>query len=187
MGIQKQGEIMSEVRPIIGPYGAENQAHIKNKNFLYTKEERQRRDQTPWTLVQGVLAPVQFVVFLVSLALVINYFISGNGENAALFSVVLKTIILYAIMITGSVWEKVVFGKYLFAKPFFWEDVFSILVLFLHSFYLVSLIIPTFSVVDQLSIALAAYLAYLINALQFLIKFRIATVEVKSSANEVSS
>ena len=81
-------------RPIIGPYGAENQAHIKNKNFLYTKEERQRRDQTPWTLVQGVLAPVQFVVFLVSLALVINYFISGNGENAALFSVVLKTIIL---------------------------------------------------------------------------------------------
>ena len=119
--------------------------------------------------------------------MVINYFISGNGENAALFSVVLKTIILYAIMITGSVWEKVVFGKYLFAKPFFWEDVFSILVLFLHSFYLVSLIIPTFSVVDQLSIALAAYLAYLINALQFLIKFRIATVEVKSSANQVSS
>ena len=34
---------------------------------LYTAEERLRRDASPWTLVQGVLAPVQFLVFLVSL------------------------------------------------------------------------------------------------------------------------
>jgi 3-vinyl bacteriochlorophyllide hydratase len=178
---------MGEVGPINGPYVAENQAHIDSKKFLYTKEERQRRDQTSWTFIQGVLAPIQFVVFLASLGLVINYFISGNGENAALFSVVLKTIILYIIMITGSIWEKVVFGKYLFAKSFFWEDVFSILVLFLHTMYLVSLTISSVTVVEQLSIALAAYLAYLINALQFLIKFRIASLELKSSANEVSS
>jgi 3-vinyl bacteriochlorophyllide hydratase len=89
-------------------------------------------------------------------------------------------------MITGSIWEKVVFGKYLFAKPFFWEDVFSMLVLFLHSIYLVSLIIPSITVIEQLSIALAAYAAYLINALQFLIKFRIASSEAKSLASEVS-
>ena len=40
---------------------------------LYTVEERSRRDATPWTMVQGVLAPVQFGVFLVSLGLVLNY------------------------------------------------------------------------------------------------------------------
>ena len=31
---------------------------------LYTDEERSRRDASPWTLVQGVLAPLQFFVFL---------------------------------------------------------------------------------------------------------------------------
>ena len=39
---------------------------------LYTAEERQRRDSSPWTMVQGVLAPLQFAVFLVSLALVLT-------------------------------------------------------------------------------------------------------------------
>ncbi len=34
---------------------------------LYTPEQRRRRDASPWTLVQGVLAPLQFGVFLVSL------------------------------------------------------------------------------------------------------------------------
>ena len=186
MSMSNEGEIMSEVGPINRPYMAKNQAHIDYKDFLYTKEERLRRDQTSWTFVQGVLAPVQFVVFLVSLGLVINFFITGSGQTVALFSVVLKTIILYVIMITGSIWEKVVFGKYLFAKPFFWEDVFSMLVLFLHSIYLFSLIIPSITVAEQLSIALAAYAAYLINALQFLIKFRTASSEAKSLAGEVS-
>ena len=36
---------------------------------LYSEAERKRRDTTVWTLVQGVLAPVQFLVFLVSLVL----------------------------------------------------------------------------------------------------------------------
>ena len=40
---------------------------------LYTPEERVRRDATVWTLVQGILAPVQFLVFLVSLGLVLRH------------------------------------------------------------------------------------------------------------------
>ncbi len=168
---------MSEIGSVNGPYMTESQANTRKRKFLYTKEERERRDKTPWTFVQGVLAPTQFVVFLISLALVGNYFFTGAGEDVALFSVVLKTIILYIIMITGSIWEKVVFGKYLFADSFFWEDVFSILVLLLHTIYIVSLIVPTATVDQQLSIALAAYFAYLINAIQFLMKFRIASVE----------
>ena len=86
---------------------------------IYTKAERQRRDATIWTLVQGVLAPLQFVVFLASLALVIRYLLTGEGYEIATISIVLKTLVLYAIMVTGSIWEKVVFGKWLFARPFF--------------------------------------------------------------------
>ena len=92
---------------------------------LYTPEQRQRRDSTRWTLVQGILAPVQFVVFLVSLILVIRYLATGQGFAAATASILVKTGCLYAIMVTGAIWEKVVFGRYLLAPAFFWEDVFS--------------------------------------------------------------
>ena len=170
---------MISVGPIKMPNFASGKDHNRRINPLYSKEERERRDKTPWTLIQGVLAPTQFVVFLISSVLVVNYFINGSGQEAAILSVVVKTLILYLIMITGSIWEKIVFGKFLFAKPFFWEDVFSILVLFLHTAYIVSLIIPGITVDQQLYIAIFAYLAYLINAAQFLFKFRQASCQAK--------
>ena len=106
---------------------------------LYTASERRRRDASPWTLVQGILAPIQFLVFLVSLGLVLRYLATGDGLAAATISIVVKTLTLYAIMITGSIWEREVFGRYLFAPAFYWEDVFSMLVLALHTAYLVAL------------------------------------------------
>jgi len=150
--------------------------HDRNQP-LYTPAERKRRDKTKWTLVQGVLAPLQFLVFLVSLALVLRYLLTGGGELAATVSVVIKTLILYAIMITGSVWEKVVFGKWLFARPFFWEDVFSMLVLALHTAYLVVLFTGWLDIRGQMLLALAAYAAYVINATQFLLKLRAARLQ----------
>lgn len=141
---------------------------------LYTEEERRRRDESPWTLVQGVLAPLQFLVFVVSTALVWRFLVTGDGEWAASLSVVTKTLILYTIMITGSIWERDVFGQYLFARPFFWEDVVSMLVLALHTAYLVCLFGGLLTVTEQMILALCAYLVYVINAAQFLIKFRIA-------------
>jgi 3-vinyl bacteriochlorophyllide hydratase len=148
---------------------------------LYTPDERKRRDASPWTLVQGVLAPIQFVVFLVSLALVLRYLATGEGAQAATLSIVAKTLILYVIMITGSIWEKVVFGRYLFARPFFWEDVFSMLVLALHTAYLASLIFDLIPLREQMLLALAAYATYVINAGQFLLKLRAARLEYARS------
>ena len=144
---------------------------------LYTSEERARRDATRWTLVQGVLAPLQFVVFLVSLVLVLRFLQSGQGETEATVSIVIKTLLLYAIMITGCVWEKVVFGRYLFAPSFFWEDVFSMLVLALHTAYLVALFTGSLPVREQMLLALAGYAAYAINATQFLLKLRAARLQ----------
>jgi 3-vinyl bacteriochlorophyllide hydratase len=144
---------------------------------LYTSEERARRDATVWTLVQGILAPVQFLVFLVSVVLVVRYLQTGQGEGAATFSIVLKTLLLYTIMITGCIWEKVVFGRYLFAASFFWEDVFSMLVLALHTAYLVALYTGSLSVREQMLLALAAYAAYAINATQFILKLRAARLQ----------
>ncbi|MEM6711205.1 MAG: 2-vinyl bacteriochlorophyllide hydratase [Pseudomonadota bacterium] len=144
---------------------------------LYTPEERARRDASPWTAVQGVLAPLQFLVFLISLALVARYLLTGEGLGAATWSVVIKTLVLYTIMITGAIWEKQVFGRYLFAPSFFWEDVFSMLVLALHTAYLVAVFADLLSAKGQMILALAAYATYVVNAAQFIWKLRQARLE----------
>ncbi len=141
---------------------------------LYTPEQRRRRDATRWTLVQGVLAPAQFLAFLVSLALVLRALTTGEGFAAAAVSVVVKTLFLYAIMITGALWEKRVFGVYLFAPAFYWEDVFSMLVIALHTAYLGALFGGWLGPRGQLLLALAAFATYVVNAGQFLLKLRAA-------------
>lgn len=144
---------------------------------LYTEEQRRRRDASPWTLVQGILAPLQFLVFLVSLVLVLRYLATGEGLAVATASVVIKTLVLYLIMITGSIWEKDVFGKYLFAPAFYWEDMVSMLVLALHSAYLAALFTGRLSPDQQMMLALAAYATYVVNAAQFIWKLRTARLQ----------
>ncbi|NSX53463.1 2-vinyl bacteriochlorophyllide hydratase [Parasulfitobacter algicola] len=144
---------------------------------LYTAEERVKRDQTIWTTIQGILAPLQFLAFIISLALVLRYLWNGSGYEAATVSVVIKTGFLYLIMVTGAIWEKVVFGQYLFARPFFWEDVFSFVVITLHTAYIWALLTGSLTPVQLMVLALAAYLAYVINAGQFLLKLRMARLE----------
>jgi 3-vinyl bacteriochlorophyllide hydratase len=154
---------------------------------LYTPEQRIRRDATKWTLVQGILAPVQFLVFLISLALVVRYLATGDGFVAATASIIIKTLVLYAIMITGSIWEREVFGVYLFAPAFFWEDVFSFLVLALHSAYLVALFAGFGDPRQQMLLALAAYASYFVNATQFILKLRAARRDERIALSMASS
>ena len=152
-------------------------AAMSPSRALYTPEQRVKRDRSVWTLVQGLLAPVQFLVFLVSLVLVLRYLATGEGQNIAIWSIVIKTITLYTIMITGCIWEKVVFDCYLFAPAFYWEDVFSMLVLALHTAYLVALATSSLTTQQLMYLALAAYAAYIVNAGQFIWKLRIARLD----------
>ena len=145
---------------------------------LYTPEERVRRDNSVWTLIQGILAPIQFLVFLVSVCLVVRFINTGEGLQAATISVVIKTLTLYTIMITGCIWEKVVFDCYLFAPAFFWEDVFSMLVLALHTIYLWAVYTDALTPLEQMYLALAAYVTYAINAGQFIWKLRMARLDM---------
>ena len=146
----------------------------ESHNPLYTPEERQRRDATAWTIVQAILAPIQFLVFLVSLVLVLRYLQTGDGAIAATWSVVVKTFLLYTIMFTGALWEKEVFGCYLFARSFFWEDVVSMFVIALHTAYLYAFVSGSLPLREQMLIALAAYTLYVVNAAQFVLKLRAA-------------
>jgi 3-vinyl bacteriochlorophyllide hydratase len=149
----------------------------KRNSQLYTAEERVRRDASRWTLVQGILAPAQFLAFAVSLVLVLRFLWTGDGYNAATVSILVKTGFLYVIMVTGAIWEKEVFGQYLFAPAFFWEDVFSFAVIALHTLYIYGLWTGAFTPHGLMVIALAAYATYLINAGQFILKLRRARLD----------
>jgi 3-vinyl bacteriochlorophyllide hydratase len=81
-------------------------------------------------------------------------------------------------MVTGCIWEKVVFGRYLFAPAFYWEDVFSMGVLALHTAYLVALATGSLAPRQLMLLALAAYATYVVNATQFLLKLRAARLDM---------
>ena len=147
------------------------------KTQLYTPEQRARRDASPWTTVQGVLAPAQFAVFLVSFGLVARFLLTGEGEAVATASVVLKTATLYLIMVTGSVWERAVFGRYLFVPAFYWEDMVSMVVLALHTAYIAALFTGALGSHQLMLLALLAYATYVVNAGQFVLKLRMARKE----------
>jgi 3-vinyl bacteriochlorophyllide hydratase len=157
---------MPKNRPSVAPYRP-----------LYTAAERARRDQTKWTLVQGILAPVQFLAFAISVILVCRYLLTGEGYGAATVSILIKTGLLYLIMVTGAIWEKVVFGQYLLAPAFYWEDVFSLAVIALHTAYLIALWKGFLTPPQQMALALTAYTAYAINAAQFIRKLRMARLD----------
>lgn len=127
--------------------------------------------------MQGILAPIQFLVFLISAVLVARYLATDQGLAVATISVIVKTLLLYTIMITGCIWEKEVYGVYLFAPAFYWEDVFSMLVLALHTAYLFALATNAMPARGQMWLALAAYAAYVINASQFILKLRRARLQ----------
>lgn len=148
---------------------------------LYSPVERARRDASPWTKVQGVLAAVQFVVFLISLALVVRCLVTGFGAEAANASVLVKTVTLYTIMVTGALWEHDVFGQYLFAPSFYWEDVLSMGVIALHTAYVV-LLWRGAGTTTLMIVALVAYATYAVNAAQFVAKLRRARRDVPRPA-----
>jgi len=79
--------------------------------------------------------------------------------------------------VTGAIWEKAVFGQYLFAGPFFWEDVVSMVVLALHTAYLWVWWQGQWSATEQLWLALLAYGTYAVNAAQYIRKFRMARLQ----------
>ena len=141
---------------------------------LYTPEQRRRRDASRWTVVQGILAPLQLLVCIVSALLVAHYLATGTGWGLASSSVLAKTLLLYLIMVTGAIWEHDVFGQYLFAPAFFWEDVVSFGVLALHTAYLAAWGLGLAAPRTLAILALVAYAAYAINAAQFLWKLRLA-------------
>ncbi len=136
---------------------------------MYTPEQLARREASPWTRVQIILAPIQFLAFLISFFLVVRYLMTEQGYLAATISVWVKIVLIWALTITGMLWEKDVYGHYFMAREFFWEDLGNLIAMLTHNAYF----IVQWSGWERRSVMfvmLFAYITYLLNATQFIIK-----------------
>ena len=137
----------------------------------YTADQIERRRKSRWTMVQIVGAPIQLLIFLISLGFVIYSLVTGGGAfEITNITIYVKITTLYIMFITGMLWEKDVFGHYVFAPEFFWEDVVSTMLLTTHTAYLVASLLGA-SKTTLLVIIVIAYLNYLFNASQYFVKF----------------
>ncbi|NTV03129.1 MAG: 2-vinyl bacteriochlorophyllide hydratase [Chlorobiaceae bacterium] len=137
----------------------------------YTPEQLEKRNASRWTTVQAILAPIQFLIFLAGLTVTWLFtqqlWITDFGWIT--FFVTLKTFMLVLIFVTGGFFELEVFGHFAFAKEFFWEDFGSAIAMVVH----ISYFILFWMGLDRETLiwtAYLAYLSYLVNAAQFVIR-----------------
>jgi len=135
----------------------------------YTAEQMEKRNNSKWTKVQMVLAPLQFLTFIISLGLIIRYLTTGDGYMITNLSVIVKIALLWAITITGMIWEKEVYGKWFLAPEFFWEDTLNAVAMFMHNLYFVALL-AGWSHEQLMTLMLIAYISYLVNFAQFFVR-----------------
>ncbi len=133
---------------------------------MYTADQLARRARSKWTRVQIILAPIQFVAFLISFGLVIHYLVTGQGYWAATISIWIKITLIWALTITGMLWEYDMFDHYFMAKEFFWEDMGNLIAILTHNAYFVAKWVGA----DERTVMwvmVFAYVTYLFNAAQF--------------------
>ena len=135
----------------------------------YTAEQLEKRNKSKWTIVQAVLAPIQFLAFIISFFLVIRYLLTGNGFVIANISVLIKIGLLWLITFTGMIWEKEVFDQWFLAPQFFWEDVGNAIAMIMHNLYFWARW-QDWSQQAIMTLMLVAYTTYLVNSAQFVYK-----------------
>ncbi len=136
----------------------------------YTPEQLRKRNNSVWTTVQLVLAPIQFVVFIVGVILTFMYY-NGSLENFSLvtWALLIKTIFLVVLFVTGAFFEKEIFDIWVYSPEFLWEDIGSTVATIVHFLYFV-LAYLGFSQEALIWTAFAAYFTYVVNAAQYLVR-----------------
>lgn len=132
----------------------------------YTPEQLAKRNASMWTKVQIILAPLQFLAFITSFALVVRYLVTGDGYALATTWVLIKISLLWLITVTGMIWEKEIFGHWFLAPQFFWEDVGNLVAMIFHNLYFVAVWLG-WSDQAVMTVMLVAYITYLGNSAQF--------------------
>lgn len=153
--------------------------------MMYTPDQLRRRENSRWTKVQIILAPIQFLAFIISFALVIRYLVTGEGYWIATLSVWVKIALIWALTITGMFWEHDMFDHYFMAKEFFWEDMGNLIAIITHNLYFVAVWMGASQDVIMW-VMVFAYITYLFNAGQFVAR-GVRSARQRRSLKQVTS
>jgi 3-vinyl bacteriochlorophyllide hydratase len=127
----------------------------------------ERRNASRWTQIHPVFAIGQLGVFLTSLVLLTLYAFHLVPFAAVALSVLIKIAFMVGAVITGSLWEHDVYGRWWFANEFFIEDVMTANVFALHIAYLIAYYAYPQSLTPALWMLGVAYAVYGINVAQY--------------------
>lgn len=153
--------------------------------MMYTPDQLARRERSKWTRVQIILAPIQFIAFLISFALVIRYLVTDQGYWAATISIWIKITLIWALTITGMLWEYDMFDHYFMAKEFFWEDMGNLIAIITHNAYFVAKWMGA-DTRTVMWVMVFAYVTYLFNAGQFVAR-GIRSARQRRAINQAAS
>jgi 3-vinyl bacteriochlorophyllide hydratase len=138
--------------------------------LLSPKVIRERREASIWTKIHPVFAIGQLGVFAVSAVLLIMYFFHLTTFSTVFLSVLIKIVFMIGAVITGSLWEKDVYGAWWFAYDYFIEDVMTLNVFLLHIAFLVTAYLWSSNMQAVISMLLVAYGVYFLNVIQYIVR-----------------
>jgi 3-vinyl bacteriochlorophyllide hydratase len=129
---------------------------------------RARRTASIWTFIHPVFALGQLIAFLVSVALLIGYFAHAVPFHVVHISVLVKIGLMVGAVVTGSLWERDVYGFYWFAPEFLFEDVMTLIVFIFQMTYLAMVFVHPGSQGVIVGVLCFAYAVYLGNVAQYI-------------------
>jgi 3-vinyl bacteriochlorophyllide hydratase len=137
----------------------------------YTPEQLAMRNASVWTEIQVILAPVQFLIFIAGVTITV-LFANGilvNGFYWVSLAILFKTLFFAVLFITGMFFEKEIFNQWVYSRDFLWEDIGSTVAAVFHLLYFVMAYLG-YSQEVLIREAFLAYLSYLLNAMQYLMR-----------------
>ncbi len=130
----------------------------------------ERRKASIWTRVHPIFAIGQLGIFVVSLVLLGLYFFHVVSFATVYLSVLVKIFAMIGAIVSGSLWERDVFGPWWFAHEFFLEDVMTLNVFVLHVGFLITVYAWPSNEQAMIVMLLLAYGAYGFNAVQYIVR-----------------
>ncbi len=130
----------------------------------------QRREATIWTRIHPPFAFAQLAVCVVSVILIGFFFAGQISFNVVHLSALLKIALMAGAVVTGSLWERAVYGYWWFAPQFFLEDLMTYVVALFQIGYLLVYYHSPDNLAANVAVLIVSYLAYVVNVTQYVLK-----------------
>ena len=134
----------------------------------------ERRAATIWTRLHPPFAFAQLAVCIASVVLICLFFAGRVSFSVVHDSALLKIALMAGAVVTGSLWERAVYGYWWFAPQFFLEDLLTYVVALFQIGYLMVYYHSPDNLAANVAVLIVSYLAYVVNVTQYVLKHQVA-------------